>query len=200
MSPGHPSIGRWIASVAVGEVAGFAVAAGVAVAVTGAGIPDPAAYPLIVLAGAGEGALLGTGQVIGLGRFAPPPARWIAATSVGAAAAWALGMLPSILGLRLTLGTAIGIAVGAVVLLAAIPTVQWLVIRRRSHSRRWIPASMGAWAVAVLWTAAPSPIIDERSPAALVVLLYVAAGALMAVTIAALTAPLARSVFAGPAV
>jgi hypothetical protein len=54
---------------------------------------------------------------------------------------------------------------------------------------------MGAWALAVLWTAAPSPFIDESSPIALVVVLYVLAGALMAVTVAAFTAPLARRLF-----
>ena len=44
-------------------------------------------------------------------------------------------------------------------------------------------------AVSILWTFAPSPFIDERSPVALVVALYVAAGVLMAVTFACLTAP-----------
>ena len=85
---------------------------------------------------------------------------------------------------------------GALVLLAAIPTAQWLVIRHRPRSLRWIPGNMGAWAAAVLWTAAPSPFIDENSPIVLVALLYVAAGVLMAATVAVLTAPLARSVFA----
>jgi hypothetical protein len=42
---------------------------------------------------------------------------------------------------------------------------------------------------------APSPFIDESSPAALLAGLHVLAALLMALTIAALTAPLARSVF-----
>jgi hypothetical protein len=57
---------------------------------------------------------------------------------------------------------------------------------------------MGAWLVAILWTFAPSPFIDEQTALPVVAALYVVAGLLMAVTVAALTAPLARSLFGAP--
>ncbi len=83
-------------------------------------------------------------------------------------------------------------------LLASIPVAQWIVLRAagRRDAAAWVPVTMGAWAVALLWTAAPSPFVDEGSPFALVLVLYVIAGALMALTVAAVTAPLARRLFA----
>ena len=47
----------------------------------------------------------------------------------------------------------------------------------------------------VVEKASPSPLVDEGSPFALVLGLYVIAGLLMAVTVAAITAPLARRLF-----
>ena len=89
-------------------------------------------------------------------------------------------------------------AVGAVLLLASIPVAQWLVLRGtgRRDAAAWAPVTMGAWVIALLWTAAPSPFVDESSPFALVLGLYVVAGLLMAVTVAVITAPLARRLFA----
>ena len=85
-------------------------------------------------------------------------------------------------------------AVGAVLLLVSIPFAQWLALAR-PHTARWVPVNAAAWAVSILWTFAPSPFIDERSPVPLVVGLYVVAGVLMAVTFACLTAPLALRLF-----
>ncbi|WP_431246734.1 hypothetical protein [Leifsonia xyli] len=85
---------------------------------------------------------------------------------------------------------------GALVIVASIPTAQWAALRR-PHSARWIPVNMGAWAAGVLWTFAPSPIVDETTPVGTLVLLYVLAGVLMALTVAVLTAPTAYRLF-GP--
>jgi hypothetical protein len=84
--------------------------------------------------------------------------------------------------------------VGGVLLLASIPVAQWLVLARPG-TFRWVPVNAGAWLVAILWTFAPSPFIDERSPTALVAALYLTAGVLMAVTFASLTAGVAGSLF-----
>jgi hypothetical protein len=61
-----------------------------------------------------------------------------------------------------------------------------------------VPVNAGAWLVAILWTFAPSPFIDEQSPIVVVAALYVTAGVLMAVTFASLTAGVAGSLFAAP--
>lgn len=106
--------------------------------------------------------------------------RWIIAVTIG-------------LGLD-SIGAVILVVLGGIVLLATIPFAQWLVMRRHG-TIRWVPLNMGAWLVAVFWTAAPSPLVDEGSSIPLVASLYVVAGLLMAVTVAALTAPVARSLF-----
>lgn len=188
---------RWILIVSAAEAAGFAVAATVGVLVA-SGEPQPGlALGVTVAGGAVEGTLLGTGQWLAMRSGRPPAWRWILATAIGASVAWALGMTPSTLELDLSEPfVVVAVAIGAVVLLASIPVAQWLSLRR-AGTLLWVPVNMGAWAVAVLWTAAPSPFIDETSPFGLVLALYVVAGLLMAVTIAVLTLPIARRYF-GP--
>jgi hypothetical protein len=189
---------RWILRVTVAEAAGFAVAAGVGASLAVTAAPTAVAYPAAVLAGAVEGLALGVGQYSAMRGGRPRRAAWIGATAGAAAFAWALGMLPSTIGMDFSSPTTwVLIGFGAVLLLASIPVAQWLVLRAagRRDAAAWIPVTMGAWALAMLWTAAPSPFIDEGSPFALVLVLYVLAGVLMAVTVATLTAPLARRLF-----
>jgi len=186
---------RWIAIVTVAEAVGFAIAttaALVAILV----LPSGALGLVVtVLGGAVEGVLLGTGQWLAMGGRRPLAHRWILATVAGAALAWTLGMLPSTLGIDLTIWwVPVLVGLGGVTLLASIPVAQWLSLRR-AGTARWIPVNMASWAIAILWTFAPSPFIDEHSPVALVATLYVIAGILMAFTIAALTARTAAKLF-----
>lgn len=191
---------RWILLVSIGEATGFAVAAAVAVLTIVWGTPEPWRLLLIVVAGAVEGAALATGQYAAMAARRPRRALWIGATAGAAALAWLIGMLPSTLGLDLDPAAAIPLlVVGGLVLLATIPVAQWLALRREG-ARRWVPVTMGAWSVAVLWTAAPSPLVDEASPVWLIATLYVIAWMLMAVTVASLTATTAWSLFGAPAV
>jgi hypothetical protein len=188
-------IRRWILRVTVAETLGFGVAASAAAFVAVSGLAPAPGYLLTVAGGAVEGAMLGAGQWLGMPGTRPPAAAWVGATAVGAAIAWSIGMLPSTVGFEpFSPAAAPVFVVGAVALLASIPVAQWLVIRRR-RALHWIPVTMAAWAVAVLWTLAPSPLVDERSPLALVVVLYVGAGLLMAVTVAAATAVTAVRLF-----
>jgi hypothetical protein len=189
---------RWIVRVTVGEAAGFAVAAGVGATLAVTGAPGAIAYPVAIAAGAIEGLALGLGQYSAMGGGRPRRAAWLGATAAAAAFAWALGMLPSTLGVDLgSPVTWVLLGLGGVLLLASIPVAQWLVLRAsgRRDTAAWVPVTMGAWALAILWTAAPSPLVDETSPFAVVLGLYVVAGLLMAVTIAAVSAPLARRLF-----
>ena len=193
---GRPSLVRWIVAVTIGEALGFAIAATTAVVAVGLGLPEPWRYPVFVLAGAVEGATLGAAQLVGMGAHRPNPPAWIGATALGAAIAWSIGMLPSTLAVPLTspLGIVL-LVVGAAALLASLPMAQWLVIRSRAHAARWIPVNMGAWALGVLWTFAPSPIVDESTSSAALIVVYAIAGLLMAATVAALTATTARRLF-----
>lgn len=194
---GRAAIGRWIIAVTVGEAVGFAIAAAVAVGTVGLAMPDQWRYPVIVVGGALEGAVLGGAQLIGMGPRRPGAVRWIVATALGAALAWSIGLLPGTFAIPLSSPLAVvAPAVGGVVLLATIPVAQWLTIRPRAHAVRWIPVNMGAWAIAILWTFAPSPIVDESTSIGVLITVYAVAGLLMAGTVATLTATTARRLFA----
>ena len=112
---------RWVLVVTLGEAVGFSVPAAVGVAVTGASWGPLATLVAIVLAGSVEGAMLGAAQADCLYRWRVLPARrwWIVATSVGAAVAWSLGMLPSTFDLRWTAATAVVAGVGGLLLLTS---------------------------------------------------------------------------------
>lgn len=51
-----------------------------------------------------------------------------------------------------------------------------------------------AWALGILWTIAPSPLVDEHTPLGAIFTVYVAAGLLMALTVAIATGFAARRV------
>src|SRR5215217_6275061 len=91
---------RWVLVVTLAEAVGFTVPAAVGVAVTAASWEPVVSLLAMVLAGSVEGAALGAAQADCLYRWGVLPARrrWVAATSVGAAVAWSIGMLPSTLG------------------------------------------------------------------------------------------------------
>ena len=91
---------RWVLVVTVGEAIGFLVPAVVGAAVTAAAWAPLPTLIAMVLAGSVEGAVLGAAQSDCLHRWGVLPLRrrWIAATSLGAAVAWSLGMLPVMVG------------------------------------------------------------------------------------------------------
>jgi hypothetical protein len=196
-----PFLRRWLVSVTLAEAAGFAIPAIVGGILGLLAAPAGVVYPAMVLAGACEGVLLGFGQSIGFGSAVPRSA-WMLATGAGAAAAWSIGMLPSSLG-GIDFGSPWVIVLAAMlgcVLLLSIPTLQWLVLRRKGlRTAFWIPVNAGAWAAGILWTLAPSPFIDETTPVPALFGVYLLAGLLMAATVAALTGFAARRIVSDPA-
>ncbi|MDR6436744.1 hypothetical protein J2790_001865 [Paenarthrobacter nicotinovorans] len=90
-------LGRWVLAVTAGEAIGFMVPAAIGGMMALAAAPAWAVYPVMIAAGACEGALLGLGQSIGFGPLVVPRSLWVAATAAGAAVAWSIGMLPSTL-------------------------------------------------------------------------------------------------------
>ena len=92
---------RWILRVGVAEAAGFAVAAAAGASLAFVGAPASIAYPVAIAAGAVEGLALGAGQYSAMQSRRPSRAVWLGATAAGAALAWALGMLPSTIGVDL---------------------------------------------------------------------------------------------------
>jgi hypothetical protein len=73
-------------------------------------------------------------------------------------------------------------------LLTSLPLAQYFVLR--DHLRRaalWIPINMAAWLVGIAWTLAPSPIVDQSTPARILIVIYGIAGLGMAATVALIT-------------
>jgi hypothetical protein len=183
-------VSRWVLTVTLGEAVGFTVAAMVGIRVTSASSGRLGTFVAVVLAGSLEGILLGTAQADCLYRWAvlPTRRRWIVATSVGAAVAWSLGMLPSTIGLHLTLRTVIMAGVGGLLLLTSLPLAQYFVLR--DHVRRpllWIPINLAAWLLGISWTLLPSPFVDQSTTTAVLIVIYGIAGICMAATVAIIT-------------
>jgi hypothetical protein len=190
-------LGRWIGFVVLGEAIGFLVPVtafwlGATLGLTGWG-----SWTLLVVAGAGEGALLGLGQSLALrgSRAEVPVGKWIGATAAAASVAWSIGMLlptSADLGVEVDFaapGTWAVVGLGGVVLLGTIPLAQWPVLRTAGVPRawRWIPLNMAAWAIGLVFTFLPSPFVDESTPPALVFAQFAVAGVLMALTVAVVT-------------
>jgi hypothetical protein len=182
---------RWVLLVTLGEAVGFSVPAAVGVAVAAGSWGPLATLLAMVLAGSVEGAALGVAQADCLFRWEVLPVRrwWVAATSIGAAVAWSLGMLPSILaGLKWSAGTVVAAAVGALILLSSLPLAQYVVLRDHVRpSARWIPINMAAWLVGIVWTLLPSPWVDQSTSAGALIFIYGIAGLCMAATVAVIT-------------
>jgi len=191
-----PRLGRWVAFVVAGEGVGFLVpVTGFALAAT-LGLTGWAAWALLVVFGAGEGALLGLGQSLALrgSRIEVPIGRWVGATALAASVAWSIGMLPPTLadlGVAVDWGSPVTWAVAGVagiVLLATIPLAQWpLLAGRLPRAWRWIPLNMAAWLVGLVFTFLPSPFIDESTAPAMSFALFGLGGVLMATTVAIVT-------------
>jgi hypothetical protein len=188
---------RWVGLTVLGESLGFLIPVTAFAAASARGLDGWAAWAMLVLFGAGEGALLGLGQALGTrgSRAEVPPGRWVAATAVAASVAWSIGMLPSTLadlGVDIDWGSPATWAVAApagLVLLATIPLAQRPVLARSGVPRSWwwVPINMGAWLVGVVFTFLPSPLVDASTPAALTFGLFAVGGLLMATTVALLT-------------
>jgi hypothetical protein len=182
-------------------VGGFALAATL-------GLDGWAAWGLLVVCGAGEGALLGLGQSNALrGSSAEVPiGRWVAVTAAAASVAWAIGMLPTTLadvGAPLDWGAPVTwflVGAAGLVLLASIPLAQWPVLAGSvPRAWRWIPLNMAAWLVGLVFTFLPSPFVDESTSGGVVFLLFAIGGVLMALTVAIITGWGLRRMVAAPA-
>jgi Ca2+-transporting ATPase len=185
---------RWTAVTFLGEALGFLVP--VLVVLAGADrVVEPGRTLLLVLAGVGEGAVLGAAQARVLTRRLPGFASgaWVLRTALAAGVAWAIGLTIGGLGERLAgwpLAAQLALAVPAgVVLLLSIGTAQWTVLRRSlPRAGRWVAWTAAAWLAGLaLFMAVATPLWQPGQAAVLVALIGVLAGCLMAATMAAVT-------------
>ncbi|MFQ1002413.1 HAD-IC family P-type ATPase [Modestobacter sp. SSW1-42] len=185
---------RWVGVTTAGEVAGFAVPAGVAAAMGDAlsGVPG---LLVLVLAGAVEGSVLGWAQGRVLRREVPgwSTRDWTVRTAAAAALAWAIGMAPSTLGSRFSdLALPVQLTVLApagVVLLLSVGAAQWTVLRRHvPGAGAWVGWTALGWLAGLaLFTAVATPLWQPGQPVWLVAGIGACAGLLMAVAMAAVT-------------
>lgn len=187
------SLPVWLVWVTVGETLGFL--APVVTHLTASSLVPDFIFPLMVVAAAVEGAVLGWAQAHVLrprvrdlsGR------RWIILISLGAAAAWVIGMLPSAAvavwerwpaPVQVLAGVLAGLA-----LLGSVGAAQSLELR--GHFRGSLPWILGngvAWGVGLLiFIAISTPFWQPGQPPAVVALIGVAAGIGMAAGMAAIS-------------
>jgi hypothetical protein len=184
---------RWFGWVTLGETVGFCVPATVAALTIGA--PAAVALPCLLLAGAAEGAILGSAQAHVLRRALPalPAGRWVTVTGAAAVVAWLLGLVPGTVGSSLSgwpapVLAALTVAGGAVLLLS-IGTAQWTVLRGQvPRARRWILVTAAGWLAGLaVFMVIATPLWREGQPAALTAAIGAIAGLAMAATVAAVT-------------
>jgi hypothetical protein len=184
---------RWLAFVAAGEVVGFA-----APAVVGILVRDASAGTQLVLlpvAGLVEGAVLGFAQaaVLRRTRVTVDPRAWVVATSLAAAVAWFLGMLPSTTHDSWSTWPVARVMATAVVLSAAllcsIGVAQALVLPRGSRGRwAWVGWTALGWCAGLIAFMAVAPPLWQPDQARwLLVVIGVAGGCAMTVAMAAVT-------------
>ena len=181
--------GRWVGATTAGELVGFCAPAATAALVAGRG--PVTTVVALVAAGFVEGYVLGAFQGVVMRRLVPqlPARRWALATSVGAAIAWTIGMMPSTLHDTLTqlpvaVLVVLGVAAG-LVLLTSIGTLQWLVMRRYvDHCARWIPTTALGWCLGLAaFMAVAMPLWHPGQSNAALVIIGVGAAVVMAATV-----------------
>jgi len=185
---------RWTLATFLGETGGFLLPA-LAVLVAGNRLPGAVDTALLVLAGAGEGAVLGAAQARVLTRVLPglwAPA-WVLRTSSAAAVAWVIGLAPSLLGDRFTAwapAVRVVVAVPAgVLLLLTIGPAQWTVLRRHvPRAGGWVAWTAAGWCAGLtVFMAVAIPLWRPGQDVVLVALIGVLAACAMALAMAAVT-------------
>jgi hypothetical protein len=137
--------------------------------------------------------LLGKAQAMTMTRLqlpAPVIRLWPLATSVAAAVAWSIGLIPASLErISWSSWTAwILAAVLVLVLLASIPAAQFILLRTAVPTAgRWVRFNIVAWMLGLSWTFVPPALVRPETPVISEVGVYFIAGVLMASTVALIT-------------
>ena len=181
---------RWVIAVTLAEAVGFLAPSCAGILSAKHGLAEVPQAGLVVAAGFLEGLVLGAGQAWAL-PFAVRRGRFALLTALGAGLVWASVMSVSLLVRGAVLPPVLGIAaaVSAGLLgLAAIGSAQWLELRHHTGAaQRWIAWTALAWVVALPFSFAPGPFVDEATPLASHFVLWGCGGLLMAYAMALVT-------------
>jgi hypothetical protein len=183
----------WTVAVMLGELLGFALPALAGTAAWQLGAPQSVLYTALVIAGLGEGAVLGWFQARVLGKQLAGFSRrdWIALTAGAAGFAWILGLGISRLGqweggpiaLRIGLAALIG-----VIFLLTMGGAQWIVLRRHvTHAGRWILANAVAWPIGVAIPVLAMALVPDAAPVAAFVATGIGSGIVMGLVVGMIT-------------
>lgn len=191
---------RWTLAFTLGELLGFGgvpvlIAALLLWLTDGMAAADRALpmYAVSVVGGLGEGAILGWFQARVLGDCLPAldASRWIKATALAAAFAWACGMLAPTLDDLVGLSAVAQIAIwvpASLLILLSIGSAQSIVLRGIvARPRRWILANAVGWLAGLPWTFLLPALVPETAPIPVWIPVFVVAGVLMGLTAGAVT-------------
>lgn len=181
---------RWILTVTAGELLGFAVPAATGVLVTQLEVSAAVEVAALGAAGAVEGLLLGAAQAWAW----PLPVRklrYALLTAFAAALVWVCAMsLVQLVASDRASDQIVGVSVGATILLGLNPIgfAQWLELRHHvTRAWRFIAWTALAWLLALPFSFAPSPFVDESTPFVPQLALWSMGGVLMAFVMALVT-------------
>ncbi|MEK7323711.1 MAG: hypothetical protein AAB217_00475, partial [Chloroflexota bacterium] len=184
---------RWVLAMTGGELVGFAVPAIVGAVVAGLNLPQIALMVSVVLAGIGEGAVLGTAQWLALRRSIEKMRwqEWVAPTALAAGFAWVIGMTPSTFVDFSTTAPAVlvsgGIVLGILFVLS-MGGAQWLVLRRYvPRAGWWIAANAIAWPAGVAMPFITLGLIPDDASVPVMIVAGIVGGVLMGIVVGAIT-------------
>lgn len=181
---------RWVLAVTAGELLGFAAPAATGILLSKLGASGALEVTALGAAGAIEGLLLGAAQAWAW----PVPVRrlrYALLTALAAAIVWVCAM--SLVQLATTddvSSLVVSVSVAATVLLGltSIGTAQWLELRHHvQRAWRYVAWTALAWLLALPFSFAPSPFVDEATPLAPQLVLWSMGGLLMALVMALVT-------------
>lgn len=150
-------------------------------------------YTVAVVGGLGEGAVLAWFQMRILGTYLErlSPSRWITATSVATSFAWACGMLAptfdDLVGLSVAMQVAIWVPASVLILFSIGLAQAWALRGVVERPQRWIGANVLGWLAGLPWTFVLPALLPESSPALVWISTFAVAGALMGLTVGAVT-------------
>jgi len=191
---------RWVVACTAGELIGFGgipvLGAALAILLTeglAPGTRSVTLYVVAVIGGLGEGAVLAWFQLRVLGPLLPqlPRRRWVGATALAAAIAWACGMLAPLLDDLFGLAPAAQIAIwvpASIAILLSIGSAQaWALRGIVEAPRQWLAANVIAWLAGLPWTFVLPALLPESAPMPAWISTFVLAGVLMGLTVGLVT-------------
>lgn len=184
---------RWVVAMTLGELVGFTVPSIVGGVAAGLKLEGVAFMLCVVIAGMGEGAVLGFAQWLAL-RLAITKMQWrewVLPTALAAGLAWVIGMVPGTFVDFEKIDRTILIVGGAtlgILFVLSMGGAQWFALRHYvPRAWWWILANAIAWPVGVMMPFVTLGIIPDDSSVPVMIVAGVVGGVLMGIVVGAIT-------------